>query len=130
MWSAVRIGVRHGDCQSPLAAEVSLLWSMTGIVSRCINHRLIDDPHGHRLSKSAWPHRERARAASRWTTTEPATTAMNGLNRDRIPCPSARRPDQNRHRLGDGWQGSTVRSILENPRYTGYAIFGRWTKSP
>lgn len=52
----------------------------------------------------------------------------NGLNRDGIPCPSARRPDQNRHRLADGWQGSTVRSILENPRYTGYAFFGRWTK--
>ena len=43
----------------------------------------------------------------------------NGLNRDGIPCPSARRPDQNRHRLADGWQGSTVRSILDNPRYTG-----------
>ncbi|WP_260189104.1 recombinase family protein [Actinophytocola gossypii] len=52
----------------------------------------------------------------------------NGLNRDRILCPSARRPEQNTHRLADGWQGSTVRSILENPRYTGYAIFGRWTK--
>jgi DNA invertase Pin-like site-specific DNA recombinase len=52
----------------------------------------------------------------------------NGLNRDGVPCPSARRPDQNRHRLGDGWQGGTVRSILDNPRYTGYAIFGRWTK--
>lgn len=52
----------------------------------------------------------------------------NGLNRDGIPCPSARRPDQNRHRLADGWQGSTIRAILENPRYTGYAIFGRWTK--
>jgi DNA invertase Pin-like site-specific DNA recombinase len=52
----------------------------------------------------------------------------NGLNRDAIPCPSARRPDQNRHRLADGWQGSTVRAILENPRYTGYAVFGRWTK--
>jgi hypothetical protein len=52
----------------------------------------------------------------------------NGLNRDGIPCPSARRPEQNTHRLADGWQGSTVRSILENPRYTGYAIFGRWHK--
>ncbi|WP_086829000.1 recombinase family protein [Allokutzneria sp. NRRL B-24872] len=52
----------------------------------------------------------------------------NGLNRDAIPCPSARRPDQNRHRLADGWQGSTVRSILENPRYTGFAFFGRWTR--
>ena len=52
----------------------------------------------------------------------------NGLNRDGIPCPSARRPDQNRHRLADGWQGSTVRAILDNPRYTGYAVFGRWTR--
>ncbi len=52
----------------------------------------------------------------------------NGLNRDGIPCPSARRPDQVRHRLADGWQGSTVRSILENPRYTGFAFFGRWAR--
>ncbi|WP_093941860.1 recombinase family protein [Actinoalloteichus hoggarensis] len=52
----------------------------------------------------------------------------NGLNRDGVPCPSKRRPDQNRHRLADGWQGSTVRSIMENPRYTGYAVFGRWTR--
>ncbi|MGH3897179.1 MAG: recombinase family protein, partial [Pseudonocardiaceae bacterium] len=51
-----------------------------------------------------------------------------GLNRDTVACPSARRPDQNRHRLADGWQGSTVRAILDNPRYTGYAFFGRWTK--
>jgi hypothetical protein len=52
----------------------------------------------------------------------------NGLNRDGIACPSARRPEQNTHRLADGWQGSTVRAILENPRHTGYAVFGRWTK--
>jgi DNA invertase Pin-like site-specific DNA recombinase len=51
-----------------------------------------------------------------------------GLNRDGIPCPSAVRPEQNRHRHADGWQGSTVKAILENPRYTGYAVFGRWTK--
>jgi DNA invertase Pin-like site-specific DNA recombinase len=50
------------------------------------------------------------------------------LNCDAIPCPSASNPAQNRHRIADGWQGSTVRSILENPRYTGYAVFGRWTK--
>ena len=25
--------------------------------------------------------------------------------------------------VADGWQGSTVRAILENPRYTGYAFF-------
>jgi DNA invertase Pin-like site-specific DNA recombinase len=51
-----------------------------------------------------------------------------GLNSDGILCPSAHRPEQNRHRLAEGWQGSTVRAILENPRYTGYAVFGRWTK--
>ena len=48
-----------------------------------------------------------------------------GLNQDGVPCPSARRPDQNMHLLADGWQGSTVRSIVENPRYTGYAFFAR-----
>jgi DNA invertase Pin-like site-specific DNA recombinase len=50
------------------------------------------------------------------------------LNREGIPCPSANRPEQNRHRRADGWQQSTVRAILDNPRYTGYAFFGRWTK--
>ncbi|WP_235926534.1 recombinase family protein [Actinokineospora pegani] len=52
----------------------------------------------------------------------------NILNREGIACPSAHRPEQNRHRLADGWQGSAVKAILENPRYTGYAVFGRWTK--
>lgn len=51
-----------------------------------------------------------------------------GLNRDGVPCPSARRPEQNTHRKGDGWPASTVRAILENPRYTGFAVFGRWTR--
>lgn len=55
-------------------------------------------------------------------------TIAAGLNRDGIACPSARGPQQNRHRRGDGWQGGTVRAILQNPRYTGYAVFGRWTK--
>lgn len=51
-----------------------------------------------------------------------------GLNRDGIPCPSRQKPEQNKHRLADGWQGSSVRVIVENPRYTGYAFFGRWTR--
>lgn len=50
------------------------------------------------------------------------------LNSEEIPCPSAHSPGQNPHRRGDGWQGSTVRAILENPRYTGFAIYGRWQK--
>ncbi|WP_378742969.1 recombinase family protein [Nocardia brasiliensis] len=45
-----------------------------------------------------------------------------------MPCPSAHRPEQNRHRSGDRWQAPTVAAILQNPRYTGYAVFGRWTK--
>lgn len=50
------------------------------------------------------------------------------LNREGVPCPSAHAPQQNRHRRMDGWQHSTVTAILENPRYTGYAIYGRWQK--
>ncbi|MEV6283762.1 recombinase family protein [Kribbella sp. NPDC051770] len=50
------------------------------------------------------------------------------LNFERVPCPSAHTPSQNRHRKMDGWQHSTVRAILDNPRYTGYAIYGRWQK--
>ncbi|MFE6921621.1 recombinase family protein [Nocardia sp. NPDC057663] len=42
---------------------------------------------------------------------------------------SPARPEQNRHRSGDGWQATTVGAILQNPRYTGYAVFGRWTKT-
>ncbi|MGW6194828.1 recombinase family protein [Kribbella sp. NPDC055110] len=51
------------------------------------------------------------------------------LNREGVPCPSAHSPGQNRHRRMDGWQHSTVAAILENPRYTGYAVYGRWRKS-
>ncbi|NEA30764.1 hypothetical protein G3I17_03620 [Streptomyces sp. SID13031] len=45
-----------------------------------------------------------------------------------MPCPSAHAPQQNLHRKMDGWQHSAVVAILENPRYTGYAIYGRWQK--
>ncbi|WP_249227843.1 recombinase family protein [Kutzneria sp. CA-103260] len=55
-------------------------------------------------------------------------TIARGLSQDGIGCPSARRPGQNRHRRADGWQDGTVRAILQNPRYTSYAVFGRWTK--
>ncbi|MGC4938475.1 recombinase family protein [Kribbella sp. DT2] len=50
------------------------------------------------------------------------------LNSEHVPCPSAQTPSQNRHRKMDGWQHSTVRAILDNPRYTAYAIYGRWQK--
>ncbi|MBP2352633.1 hypothetical protein JOF29_003716 [Kribbella aluminosa] len=50
------------------------------------------------------------------------------LNREGVPCPSARAPQQNRHRSMNGWQHSTVVAILNNPQYTGYAVYGRWQK--
>ncbi|WP_433754617.1 recombinase family protein [Nocardia sp. CA-135398] len=50
------------------------------------------------------------------------------LNREGVACPSEHRPEQNRHRSQDGWQAGTVAAILQNPRYTGYAVFGRWSK--
>ena len=58
-----------------------------------------------------------ARIFSEYLDTKGDRAIATELNREGIPCPSARWPDQNRHRLGDGWQGSTVRAILENPRY-------------
>ncbi|HEY0620475.1 MAG TPA: recombinase family protein, partial [Kribbella sp.] len=47
------------------------------------------------------------------------------LNVEGVLCPSAHTPEQKRHRSGDGWQVTTVKTILENPRYTGYTIYGR-----
>lgn len=52
----------------------------------------------------------------------------DALNVEGIPCPSAHNPRQNRHRRGDGWQHATVKAILDNPRYTGFAVYGRWRK--
>jgi len=48
------------------------------------------------------------------------------LNEEGVPCPSAHDPKRNPHRLGDGWQASTVRAVLTNPRYTGTQVWGRW----
>lgn len=50
------------------------------------------------------------------------------LNERGVPCPSAHRPQQNRHRRQDGWQVSTLSTILSNPRYTGYEVFGKARK--
>lgn len=50
------------------------------------------------------------------------------LNGEGIPCPSAHDPGRNRHRDGDGWQGSTIRAILANERYTGYEQWGKFRK--
>lgn len=53
-----------------------------------------------------------------------------GLNRDGIPSPSAHDPARNRHRAaGQGkWAKSAIRSILGNPRYTGYEVWNKQRK--
>lgn len=51
-----------------------------------------------------------------------------GLNRDKIACPSEHDQRRNRHRVGDGWQPGTVRSILDNQRYTGFEQWGKFRK--
>jgi hypothetical protein len=52
----------------------------------------------------------------------------NQLNRDGVPCPSAHRPEQYPHRPGDGWQISTLSTIISNQRYTGYEYWGKWNR--
>ena len=52
----------------------------------------------------------------------------NGLNRDRILCPSAHDPQRNTHRSGAAWVGSAVEAILRNPRYTGYEVWNKQHK--
>ncbi|MEU4427882.1 recombinase family protein [Actinoplanes sp. NPDC024001] len=42
-----------------------------------------------------------------------------------IACPSANDPTRNRHRSGIAWSKSAVRTILTNPRYTGYQVWNK-----
>ncbi|UGT72375.1 recombinase family protein [Nocardia gipuzkoensis] len=46
----------------------------------------------------------------------------NRLTTERISCPSAYDRDRNCHRSAVAWSKSAVRSILTNPRYTGYEV--------
>jgi DNA invertase Pin-like site-specific DNA recombinase len=48
-----------------------------------------------------------------------------GLTRDGVPSPSAYDRARNSHRSGESWGKSAVRAILNNPRYTGVAVWGR-----
>ena len=50
------------------------------------------------------------------------------LNADDVPCPSAHDPQRNPHRSGTGWMKSSVRTILQNPRYTGRQVWNRQRK--
>ncbi len=51
-----------------------------------------------------------------------------GLTRDNIPSPSAHDPERNRHRSGIAWNKFAVRSILINPRYTGFQVWNKQRK--
>jgi DNA invertase Pin-like site-specific DNA recombinase len=51
-----------------------------------------------------------------------------GLTRDDIPSPSAHDPERNKHRSGIAWNKFAVRSILINPRYTGYQVWNKQRK--
>ena len=50
-----------------------------------------------------------------------------GLTKDGIPSPSAHDPLRNRHRQSSrgAWSKSAVRTILQNPRYTGHQVWSR-----
>jgi site-specific DNA recombinase len=50
------------------------------------------------------------------------------LNVDDVLCPSAHDPQRNPHRSGAGWMKSSVRTILQNPRYTGRQVWNRQRK--
>jgi site-specific DNA recombinase len=51
-----------------------------------------------------------------------------GLTRDDILSPSAHDPERNKHRSGIAWNKFAVRSILINPRYTGYQVWNKQRK--
>jgi site-specific DNA recombinase len=51
-----------------------------------------------------------------------------GLTRDGIPSPSQHDRARNRHRTGEGWSKSAVRTILTNPRYTGRQVWSKQRK--
>lgn len=59
----------------------------------------------------------------------PVHAVVRALNTEGVLCPSAHDPKRNRHRKADGWQSPTVDAIVANPRYTGFATFGRFRKA-
>jgi site-specific DNA recombinase len=54
----------------------------------------------------------------------------SGLNADGIPSPAAHDPKRNPHRAdGHGkWSGSAIRTIIRNPRYTGFEVWNKQRK--
>lgn len=50
------------------------------------------------------------------------------LNTRGVACPSAHDPARNSHRPQTGWQATTIRTLLQNPRYTGWEFWGKFKK--
>ncbi|MCW2554857.1 MAG: Recombinase [Mycobacterium sp.] len=61
----------------------------------------------------------------RWTAAGSCSACGSG---GCIPSPSQADPARNRHRTGEGWAKSAVKSILANPRYTGHQVWNRQRK--
>ena len=106
-------------------------------------------PYGYRLA-DAGPHPNPAKAADgkrlHHLEPDPATAPVvqriyreylsqigvfaiaQRLTADGIPCPSAYDRTRNKHRSAVAWSKSAVRSILTNPRYTGYEVWNKQRK--
>ena len=106
-------------------------------------------PYGYQLV-DAGPHPNPAKAAEgkrlKRLASDPVTTPVvqrifheysmgigiyalaQRLTADGIPSPSAYDPDRNTHRCGLAWSKSAVRTILGNPRYTGYQVWNKQHK--
>ena len=106
-------------------------------------------PYGYRLT-DAGPHPNPAKAAdgkrlhklepdpgTAWVVQRIFTEYLagrglfaiaEGLTRDGIPSPSQHDRARNRHRTGQGWSKSAVRTILTNPRYTGRQVWNKQRK--
>ncbi len=53
------------------------------------------------------------------------TSIARGLTQDGIACPSAYDRARNPHRHTQVWETTAIRSILQNPRYTGRQVWNR-----
>ncbi|MFE6923374.1 recombinase family protein [Nocardia sp. NPDC057663] len=106
-------------------------------------------PYGYRLADAGpHPHPGKAADGKRLRRLEPDPVAapvvqrifdgyLSGvgifalaqqLTADGIACPSAHDRARNSHREGLAWSKSAIRTILTNPRYTGYAVWNRQRK--
>ncbi len=79
-------------------------------------HRLDIDPEYGRIVRWIFTQRLARHSVAR------ITRALNDAD---IPCPAAADPERNRHVAGEQWSLTSVRAILQNPRYTGRQVWNR-----